>query len=92
MPLLDRAGLAFINSSLCKFRADARHILLPATEIADRLGNTRAANFVLLGAWLARKPLIEAGAVESALPDHFPDAPAALIEINLKAFRAGLDG
>ncbi|MFA5044236.1 MAG: 2-oxoacid:acceptor oxidoreductase family protein [Kiritimatiellia bacterium] len=91
MSALDKNGVAIVNRSLCKIPADARHILVPATEIADSLGSAKAANFVMLGAWLARKPLIPARAVENAMAAHFPDAPAALIDINIQAFRAGLD-
>lgn len=90
MSALDKNGVAIVNQSLCKVRADTRYILVPATEIADRLGSAKAANFVMLGAWLARKPLISACAIENAMASHFPDAPAALIDINIQAFRAGL--
>ena len=92
MHSLDKDGLAIVNQSLCKVHADARHVLIPATEIADRLGSAKAANFVMLGAWLARKPLIPASAIENAMATHFPDASAALIDINIQAFRAGLEG
>ena len=92
LPSLDKNGLAIVNQSLCKVHADSRHILVPATEISDRLGSAKAANFVMLGAWLARKPLIPTSAIENAMASHFPDAPAALIAINIQAFRAGLAG
>ncbi len=91
MSALDTSGVAIVNQSLCKVHADSRHVLVPATEIADRLGSAKAANFVMLGAWLARKPLIPTRAVENSMASHFPDAPAALIDINIQAFRAGLD-
>lgn len=91
MASLDQNGLAIVNQSLCKVHADFRHVLIPASEIADRLGNAKAANFVMLGFWLARKPLIPVRAVENAMASHFPDAPPALIDINIQAFRAGLD-
>ena len=91
LPALDQNGVAIVNQSMCKVRADPRHILVPATEIAGHLGNTKSANFVMLGAWLARKPLIPTRTIENAMAAHFPDAPAALIAINIKAFRAGLD-
>ena len=91
MPSLDKNGIAIVNQSLCKVHADVRHVLVPASEIADHLGNTKTANFVMLGAWLARKPLIPPRAIENAMASHFPGAPPALIGINIKAFRAGLD-
>lgn len=92
LPKLDKNGLAIINKSLCKIHADSRHVLVPATEIADRLGSAKAANFVMLGAWLAHKPLIPARAIENAMASLFPDAPPALIDINIRSFRAGLTG
>ena len=91
MPFLDKHGLAIVNQSLCKVRADARHVLVPASEIADRLGSAKTANFVMLGVWLARKPLIPTRAIEDAMASHFPDAPPALIDVNIQAFRAGLN-
>lgn len=91
MSSLDKNGVAVVNQSLCKVPADDRQVLVPATEIADSLGNAKAANFVMLGAWMARKPLIPVRAIEDAMASHFPDAPAALITINIKAFRAGLE-
>lgn len=92
MSALDKNGVAIVNQSLCKVRADSRHVLVAATEIADRLGSAKAANFVMLGAWLARKPLIPARAIENAMASHFPGVPAALIAINVQAIRAGLAG
>lgn len=92
LPKLDRDGLAIVNKSLCKCHADSRHVLVAATEIADRLGSVKAANFVMLGAWLAHKPLIPSLAIENAVAALFPDAPPALIDINIKCFRSGLGG
>lgn len=91
LPALDQNGLAIVNQSLCKVQVDSRHVLVPATGIADRLGSAKAANFVMLGAWLSRKPLIPVRAIENAMASHFPDANPALIDINLKALHAGLD-
>ncbi|MBI2442247.1 MAG: 2-oxoacid:acceptor oxidoreductase family protein [Lentisphaerae bacterium] len=87
---LDQDGLAIINQSLCNVPAPERHLLIPATEIADRLGSIKAANLVMLGAWLAHKPLIAPTAVENAIASHFHGAAPALATINIKAFRAGL--
>ncbi|MBI2438299.1 MAG: 2-oxoacid:acceptor oxidoreductase family protein [Lentisphaerae bacterium] len=90
MPALAKDGLAVINQSLCDVPARGDCVPIPATEIADRLGNTKAANFVMLGAWLKRKPLITPRAVEDAITAHFRGAAPALITINIQAFRAGL--
>lgn len=89
-PGLTPAGLAVINQSLCQAPSDKRLVLVRATEIADQLGNARAANFVMLGTWLAHKPLIAVPAVESLIAESFAGAKPAIRETNLKALQAGL--
>ena len=83
-------GMAVINQSLCQTSRDKRFVLVRATEIADQLGNTRAANFVMLGAWIAHKPLIPVPAVEKLIVKSFPNAKPAILKTNLKAFQIGL--
>ena len=90
LPGLAPTGIAVINASLCRLAGDKRFTLIKATEIADHLGNVRAANFVMLGAWLKHKPLLPRKAVEKQIRETFAGAKTAVIEINLKAFQAGL--
>ncbi|MBU4198392.1 MAG: 2-oxoacid:acceptor oxidoreductase family protein [Verrucomicrobia bacterium] len=90
LPGLSPTGLAVINQSLCRLAHDKRFIMIRATDIADHLGNARAANFVMLGAWLAHKPLIPVPDVEQWIAESFTGAKPAVIEANLKAFQAGL--
>lgn len=90
LPALEQNGLAIINRSLCSVPASDSHLLIAASEIADRLGNLKAANLVMLGAWLRSKPLLAPQAVENAIAAHFRGAPQALVTTNLEAFRAGL--
>ncbi len=92
LPGLTRAGTAVINASLCRLPRDKRFASIRATEIADRLGNVRAANFVMLGAWLARKPLIPRKAVEQIIRESFGGAKPEVVALNLKALQAGLTG
>ncbi len=90
LPALERDGVAVVNRSIGRAAADPRIAPIPATEWAAELGDARAANFVMLGAWLARKPVVAPAAVEGALASHFPGASPALIEANLQALRRGL--
>lgn len=92
LPGLAPDGLAVLNATLCQPAADRRFAPIKATEIADRLGNVRAANFVMLGAWLKRKPLLPRDTVEKLIRESFAGAKPEVIEINLKAFEAGLKG
>lgn len=89
-PLLADRGIALINRSLCDIPGTSRVIRIPATELADQLGNVRAANLVMLGAWLKHKPLISPAVVEKVIAHHIPDISPDLIAINIKAFQAGL--
>ncbi len=91
LPSLAPDGLAVINASLCALPDDPRFRWVKATEIADRIGSVRAANFVMLGVWFRHKPLAPPAAVEKLIGDSFAGAKAAIADLNLKAFRAGLD-
>ncbi len=89
LPRLTADGIAVINSSLCEIGAAPCHVMVAASEMADHLGDVRAANFVMLGAWLARRPLLSPADVEEGLQSFFRAKPRAA-EINAQAFRAGL--
>jgi 2-oxoglutarate ferredoxin oxidoreductase subunit gamma len=90
LPALAPTGLTVINASLCRLKHDPRHRPIRATEIADQLGNVRAANFVMLGTWLKHQPLLPPPAVEQLIRESFASAKPAVIETNLQAFRAGM--
>lgn len=55
-PLMESGGLMMYNSSLISDepqRDDLEYLAVPATELADELGDGRVANLVMLGAYLA---------------------------------------
>jgi 2-oxoglutarate ferredoxin oxidoreductase subunit gamma len=91
LPMLHPQGLAFVNASLCRTAADTRHICLPATRIAEEAGSAKAANFVLLGAYVARKRILTPEAVEAGIVQQFGAGKADAAAINIRAFRAGLE-
>jgi 2-oxoisovalerate ferredoxin oxidoreductase beta subunit len=89
-PQVESGGLILYNRD--SLPADfaipqARVICIPASEMADKLGSTRAANIVLLGALLEETeclaPNTALGVLETKLKK------AALMEINRQAFAAG---
>ncbi|HSR10851.1 MAG TPA: 2-oxoacid:acceptor oxidoreductase family protein [Thermodesulfobacteriota bacterium] len=62
---------------------------LPATSIADKeMGNTVVANLVLLGGLIKKTGILSVEAMEKAIAANVP--PKAK-ELNLKAFRRGLE-
>ena len=79
-----------LNRAAGKARADAPVVTLDATGIADELGDTRVANFIMLGKYLALRPLVSPGDIETEIAGTFAGKNKALIDLNITAFRAGL--
>jgi 2-oxoglutarate ferredoxin oxidoreductase subunit gamma len=85
-------GLLIINGSLIKettSRVDIEAQVIPATDIASRLGDLRLTNIVLLGAMLAARPILSLATVEHALEDHLPVHRRNLLEANFQALEQG---
>ena len=90
MPGLADKGMAIINSSLCKARqASASWVLVPASEEAVQLGDSRVANLVMLGALLERRPFVKPSVIEKLLQRLMGNDKATL-DRNLSAFRCGM--
>ncbi len=64
------------------------HIIINATEIAKKLGNSKAANMVLLGASSTLLPLSEE-CILTAVKNLFQHKSERVINLNLEAFQAG---
>jgi Pyruvate/2-oxoacid:ferredoxin oxidoreductase gamma subunit len=70
-------------------RKDVDILAVPATEIADELGNTRVANMVMLGAYLGYSRLMDKDILFQALPQVI--RRKALIELNKQAIEKGFE-
>lgn len=91
-PLVAPGGVLVVNTSLTTRparRTDLRIIEVPANQIAEALGNSKLANVVLLGAWLAASAALPLHAVEQALAAHLPQRHQSLLEANRQALRQG---
>lgn len=91
-PLIVSGGVLVVNSSLIERQPTRRDLdiaLVPADAIADKLGDKRLANVVLIGALLARLPLLSLEAVAQALRDKLPAHRHHLLAANVKALEAG---
>ena len=64
-----------------------RAICIPASEIADKLGSTKATNIVLMGALLEETECLAAGTAMGVLQDKVKKIE--LLEINRKALASG---
>lgn len=88
---IERKGLAIVNSTMCKLNnIDWNCVGIQATRIADQLGNVKAANLVMLGAMLARKPVVSPSKMETTIRTSFSGLPKTVIDVNLHAFYWGL--
>lgn len=92
VPMVKEGGTILINSSLIAKeveRDDIEVIKVPANEIANELGNSRVANMVMLGAYLARKNIVKLDTVKKSLKDVLPKRRHDLIPINEEALDRG---
>ena len=91
-PLLIEGGSLIVNASLVNRsieRDDVQYVLIPANEIAETLGDKRMTNIVMVGALLAKIPVLSIEAIEKALEDHLPERHKKLLPLNFQALRAG---
>jgi 2-oxoglutarate ferredoxin oxidoreductase subunit gamma len=63
--------------------------MIPANDIAEKLGDKRLTNMVLLGGLLANLPFLPVSSVEKALKDHLPKRHQELLPKNYEALREG---
>jgi len=83
-------GVLIYNASMIDdnpTRDDIRWFGLPATDIATRIGNQKAANMVMLGAYLELTKALSPRAVDAALPRFF--GKPEILELNRRALEAG---
>lgn len=87
-------GLIVLNSSLIERnvkRNDVKVLKIPATDLANELGNVRVANLILLGAFIRKTNILDLNKVIETLPKAFPKDKQDLVEINRKALKKGAD-
>ncbi|OGV69636.1 MAG: hypothetical protein A2283_23580 [Lentisphaerae bacterium RIFOXYA12_FULL_48_11] len=88
---MTKQSLVIVNTSLCKKPIVRSNILqMDATRLADGLGDTRVANFIMLGAYLAAKPVVSPLQAEKGIRELLAGKNMSLIDLNIKAFRTGL--
>jgi 2-oxoglutarate ferredoxin oxidoreductase subunit gamma len=91
-PMLAAGGTIIINQTLISqdaSRTDIRAIKIPATAIAEQLGNIRLANIVALGTFVGAIQVVSRPSVTLALGKLIPEARSDLRVLNEKAFMAG---
>lgn len=91
-PLVKPGGLLVYDATnipLESKRTDIDVLAVPASDKANELGNTRMMGMILLGAFLAKRPVIERESILKALKKVLPDRYHHLIPLNEKALETG---
>jgi 2-oxoglutarate ferredoxin oxidoreductase subunit gamma len=94
-PTVGQGGTILIDSGLVVLPDDDGLALrgiqtygLPATQIAEELGNSRAANTVMLAFWAAIEGVVSREAMRQSVADS---VPPKTLEVNLEAFDVGYE-
>ena len=85
-------GLLFVNSSLVTQevkRKDVELISVPANDLAVEVGEKRAANMVMLGAYVARTGIVTKEDIANGLREFF-GGKIELLDVNMRAFEKGM--
>ena len=89
-----KGGRILVNSSLIErkvSRDDVEAYYIPANEIAVEIGNGKAANMVMLGAYLALVAPVTVESIIEAFKKVFGEKKAHLIPLNEEALRRGAE-
>lgn len=91
-PRLRPGGLLVLNTAIIPIdpqRSDIHVVRVAANDIAREIGDERAANMVMLGAFCAHRPVLSPDAVEVAVREAFAAKGEEVVELNLAALAAG---
>jgi len=91
-PRLQQDGLLLFSSSMVNrpiTRKDIKFMAVPATEIAASVGSEKAANMVMLGAYVALTKTVSKESVIAGLKELY-EKKNELFEVNMRAFEEGI--
>ncbi len=91
-PLVRPEGVLIVNESLVNRpvgRTDLSVCLIPASEIAEELGQKRMANMVMLGSLLTLLPVLPLKSLELALERELPARHRKSLPQNIAALHRG---
>ncbi|MEW5993040.1 MAG: 2-oxoacid:acceptor oxidoreductase family protein [Candidatus Zixiibacteriota bacterium] len=92
-PRVKSGGLFIVNSSLIDVtsnRKDVTQLLVPANDMAMKAGNVKAANVVVLGAFVGASGVVGFETVKQVLKDKM-SKKASMLDINLKVLNEGYE-
>jgi 2-oxoglutarate ferredoxin oxidoreductase subunit gamma len=92
--LIKPGGVLVVNESMVNrepVRKDIKVVRIPASDLAEELGDRRMTNMVMLGGLLANLPVMGLDAMEKTLKEHLPAKLAKLLDANKKALSKGAE-
>lgn len=72
-------------------RKDIDILAVPAAEEANKLNNSKVTNMIMLGAYLAKKPMITIDSAVAGLKKVLPERYHHLLPLNKQAMLAGVE-
>ncbi len=90
--LVQENGILVVNSSLINrefLRHDLQGVLLPASDIAEKIAERRLTNMVMLGAFIAKSKILPIEAIHKAMKEKLPEKYRSLLTANMKAIEEG---
>lgn len=91
-PVVKSSGVVLINSSLIPVRSgrdDVLELIVPANDVAIKLGSVKCANIVAVSAFAAKSRMVDVEILRECVKKEFSKKPK-LIPLNMKAFDEGL--
>ncbi len=92
-PKVKVGGLLVVNSSLIPVtseREDIDELLVPCNDLAMELGTAKAANMVVLGAFVGRTQVVKLESLDLLVEKQFAKKPK-FIPLNKEALRVGIE-
>lgn len=92
--ILSSGGLICVNQSLVNTegaRSDIEVLSIPTTELAEKLGTTKVANMIMLGALIKASNIISFDAMIKNLAELLGEGKAKLIKLNREALEMGFN-
>lgn len=93
-PSVKPGGRLLVNSSLIdtsRVRNDCQVLTIPASTVAEEIGNPRSANMVMLGAYVAATGVVSLDSLIALLPEVLPPHRHKFIKANKEALIKGAE-
>ncbi len=91
-PTVRPGGVIVVNSSLVPIRSgrtDVDEILVPATDLANRIGSVKSANIVALASFVARSRIVDFERMKKCIREEF-EGKGDFAALNMAAVEEGL--